>query len=105
MANGKSRSLDAVDLAQMRAEVLERAQVRAFSKQPDIHFAENGRKAVRVVKLLNAAWPFNAQTVVEALVAPDDGCFEESRGVAQSVDFALIEFNQYLARFSINCRH
>ena len=35
-------ALDAVDFAQVRAEPLEGAKMRAFGEQPDVEFAEHG---------------------------------------------------------------
>ena len=76
--DSKSRALNAINLAQVRAEALEGAQVRAFGKQPDVKLAEHRGESIGVFDFLDAARPGNAQAIVERLVATENRAFKEA---------------------------
>ena len=100
--DGEGGPLDAIDLAQVGTESFEGAQMRAFREQPDIEFAEDCRKAVRVVNFLYAARPDDAQAVVELWIASENGGFEKTGRFTQCFDLALCKFDQDFTRVSVN---
>jgi hypothetical protein len=67
--DGESRSGDAVDFAEVRAEALEGPQVRAFGEQPDVHLAEYRPETIGIIGFLNAVFPGDAQAVGEIVAA------------------------------------
>jgi hypothetical protein len=72
--HGERDARHAIDLERMRAQLLVRAEVRAFRQQPGIHLAQDGREAIRIFHLLPVRAPVDPQAVGEWILAPrDDG--------------------------------
>jgi hypothetical protein len=55
----------AIHLSQMGAELLEGAQMRAFGEQPDIGFAQDGRKSIGIFEQRAVRAPVDVKAIAE----------------------------------------